>query len=64
MTVARALTDSFAGIMPEDVGPFLIAQIAGASAAVMLFGWLAPIATGVAGEGAADPPLTEETEGP
>jgi glycerol uptake facilitator-like aquaporin len=42
VTLARALTDTFAGIRPVDVPGFLIAEAAGATAAVLLFRWLAP----------------------
>ena len=42
VTFARALTDTFAGIRPIDVPPFIGAQIAGASAATLLFRWLLP----------------------
>ncbi len=42
VTVARALTDTFAGIRPADVPAFLIAQFAGAAAATLLFRWLVP----------------------
>jgi glycerol uptake facilitator-like aquaporin len=40
VTVARALTDSFAGIRPADVLPFIVAQLAGALAASLVVGWL------------------------
>jgi glycerol uptake facilitator-like aquaporin len=40
VTVARALTDSFAGIRPADVLPFLFAQLAGAVTASLVAGWL------------------------
>ncbi|MGP1281898.1 MAG: aquaporin [Parasphingopyxis sp.] len=40
ITVARALSDTFAGIAPADVAPFLAAQIAGALLAALLAGWL------------------------
>ncbi len=40
VTIARALTDSFAGIAPGGVMPFIVAQIAGAYAAAGLSGWL------------------------
>jgi len=43
VTIARALTNSFAGIRPNDVLGFLIAQIAGAIAAFAVFGWLLPV---------------------
>lgn len=42
VTLARALTDTFAGIRPADVPLFLGAQILGAALAVGVFGWLAP----------------------
>ena len=42
VTVARALTDTFAGIRPADVPGFLVAQFAGAAAATLLFRWLVP----------------------
>jgi glycerol uptake facilitator-like aquaporin len=41
VTLARAATNTFAGIRPEDAAGFIIAQIAGAAAATMLFRWLA-----------------------
>lgn len=40
VTLARALTDSFAGIRLADVPGFVIAQLAGALAAVALMRWL------------------------
>ncbi len=42
VTVARALTDTFAGIRPVDVPGFVVAQLAGAAAATLLFRWLVP----------------------
>lgn len=42
VTVARALSDTFAGIRPTDVPLFLAAQIAGAFTATFLFRWLVP----------------------
>ena len=42
VTLARALTDTFAGIRPADVPGFIVAQLAGASAATLLFRWLVP----------------------
>jgi len=43
VTIARSLTDTFAGIRPADVTPFVLAQIAGAFAATALFAWLSPL---------------------
>ena len=40
VTAARSLSDTFAGIAPANVAPFVMAQIAGALAAVMIGGWL------------------------
>jgi glycerol uptake facilitator-like aquaporin len=42
VTLARALTDTFAGIRPADVPAFAGAQLAGAAAATALFRWLVP----------------------
>jgi len=42
VTIARSLSDTFAGIRPMDIPPFIAAQLAGAAAATALFGWLAP----------------------
>jgi glycerol uptake facilitator-like aquaporin len=43
VTIARSLSDTFAGIRPVDVPAFVIAQILGAICATVLFNWLAPI---------------------
>jgi glycerol uptake facilitator-like aquaporin len=43
VTLARALTDTFAGIRPADVPGFILAQLAGAAAATLLFRWLLPV---------------------
>lgn len=42
VTIARALTDSFAGIRMVDVPAFVIAQLAGATAGYFVSGWVAP----------------------
>lgn len=42
VTLARAATDTFAGIRPEDVSGFVLAQFAGALIATWLFRWLLP----------------------
>jgi len=42
VTIARSLSDTFAGIRPADVLPFVIVQFAGALAATFLFRWLVP----------------------
>ncbi len=40
VTIARSLTNSFAGISPADVPAFVAAQLIGALAATALHGWL------------------------
>ena len=40
VTLARSLTDTFAGIRPFDVGPFMLAQLIGGALATALFAWL------------------------
>ncbi len=42
ITIARALSDTFAGIRPEDAPGFIVAQIIGALAALAACGWLYP----------------------
>jgi glycerol uptake facilitator-like aquaporin len=42
VTIARSLSDTFAGIRPVDVPLFIAAQFAGAIAATYLFRWLVP----------------------
>ena len=42
VTLARAASDTFAGIRPVDVPGFIIAQVIGAFAATLLFKWLLP----------------------
>lgn len=42
VTIARALTDTFAGIRPADVPAFVLSQLAGAAAAVAFWRWLSP----------------------
>lgn len=40
VTLARAASDTFAGIRPQDVAGFIAAQLAGSIAATTVFGWL------------------------
>ncbi len=42
VTIARALSDTFAGIRPNDVPVFIAAQFVGGIAATLLFRWLIP----------------------
>ena len=39
VTIGRALSDTFAGIRPQDVPGFILAQIGGGFAATLLFRW-------------------------
>lgn len=40
VTLARSLSDTFAGIAPSSVAPFIAAQCLGATAGALVFGWL------------------------
>lgn len=42
VTIARALSDTFAGIRPVDAPLFIVAQFTGGIAATLLFRWLIP----------------------
>jgi len=42
VTLARAASNSFAGIRPVDAPGFIAAQVLGAVAATLLFCWLYP----------------------
>jgi glycerol uptake facilitator-like aquaporin len=42
VTLARAFTNSFAGIRAADAPGFMAAQLAGAFAATLIFRWLVP----------------------
>jgi glycerol uptake facilitator-like aquaporin len=52
VTLARAASDTFAGIRPADVPGFVVAQVLGAAAATATFAWLVPLA-----------PVTKPAEG-
>jgi glycerol uptake facilitator-like aquaporin len=54
VTLARAATDTFAGIRLRDVPGFILAQLAGAAAATAVFRWLVPPAPTRAPAGATD----------
>lgn len=43
VTIARAFSNTFAGIRPSDVGGFIAAQVAGATLGGLLFSWLVPL---------------------
>lgn len=42
ITIARSLSNTFAGISPHDVPPFVIAQLTGAALAALAAKWLFP----------------------
>ena len=48
VTVARCLSDTFAGIRPADVPLFVAAQLCGAVTVTLLFRWLVPSLPGTA----------------
>jgi glycerol uptake facilitator-like aquaporin len=63
VTIARAMTNTFAGIRPADALGFLIAQSIGAVAAVAVFDWLLPVRRTTATEAKSSiaAPTTAET---
>jgi glycerol uptake facilitator-like aquaporin len=65
VTIARMLSNTYAGIAPVHVLPFIVAEILGALAATALFGWLLK-GTLTASEEAASPraEATEQTSFP
>jgi len=40
VAISRSFTDTFSGIRPVDLPGFLVAELAGAALAVVVFGWL------------------------
>lgn len=48
VTLARAASDTFAGIRPSDAPGFIVAQLFGAAASTALFRWLVPTLPAVA----------------
>jgi len=50
VTLARSVSDTFAGIRPVDVLPFVLAQVAGAICATLLFRLLVPTLKATASE--------------
>jgi len=61
VTLARAATNTFAGIRPVDAPGFIVAQLVGAAAATALFRWLHPVPAGTA-KGPAQDNLASEEE--
>jgi glycerol uptake facilitator-like aquaporin len=64
VTLARAASDTFAGIRPADVPGFIVAQFAGAAAATILFRWLVPSLPKDAPQVAVDHPQPEKAHVP
>jgi glycerol uptake facilitator-like aquaporin len=60
VTLARSMTNTFAGIRPIDVAPFIAAQLLGAAAATLVFRWLVPSMPAVANRVVALHPRDEE----
>ncbi len=50
VTVARTVSDTFAGISPASIPGFVVAELVGVGAAVWLIGWLFPDVEEVAAE--------------
>lgn len=63
VTLARAFSNTFTGIRPQDAPPFVAAQLAGAIAATALFRWLIPNLSSQALEVLA-PHITEAQDSP
>ena len=42
VTLARSVSDTFAGIRPDDAPGFIVAQLVGAACSTVLFNWLYP----------------------
>jgi glycerol uptake facilitator-like aquaporin len=67
VTLARAASDTFAGIRPVDVPLFVVAQLLGAAAATALFRWLTPalpeVAANVVDFPKTDQPVPEREHG-
>jgi len=61
VTLARAASNTFAGIRPIDAPGFVIAQLLGAAAATALFRWLIPSLPEVAGKVIDFPPSDSKT---
>jgi glycerol uptake facilitator-like aquaporin len=64
VTLARAASDTFAGIRPADVPGFIVAQFAGAAAATILFRWLVPSLPKDAPQVVVDHPQAEKAHVP
>jgi glycerol uptake facilitator-like aquaporin len=63
VTIGRIFSDTFAGIAPTSVLPFLAAQVIGAAVGIGMAVLLFPHATSATGDLVAEPALTEPDEG-
>ena len=64
VTIARSISDTFAGIRPIDAPLFVLAQLAGAISATFLFRWLAPSSTATPGCVPAEQATAETRQAP
>jgi glycerol uptake facilitator-like aquaporin len=64
VTLARAASDTFAGIRPMDAPGFIAAQVCGAAASTALFRWLMPTLPIVATRVVVPPPEEKYGDGP
>jgi glycerol uptake facilitator-like aquaporin len=64
VTIARAASDTFAGIRPIDAPGFIVAQLLGAAASTALFRWLVPSLPEVAPRVMERTPETSKVEEP
>jgi glycerol uptake facilitator-like aquaporin len=63
VTIGRIFSDTFAGIAPASVLPFLAAQLIGAAVGIGVALLLFPHATSATGDLVVEPALTEPNEG-
>jgi glycerol uptake facilitator-like aquaporin len=57
VTLARAASDTFAGIRPSDAPGFIVAQVVGALAAWAVYNWLVPPTASIPSASSAESPL-------
>jgi glycerol uptake facilitator-like aquaporin len=62
VTMARAFTNTFAGIRPVDVPEFVVAQVLGAASAGALFRWLLPASRIISDRAAVPEPASRAIE--
>ncbi len=62
VTLARSLSNTFAGIAPSDAPGFILAQLLGAVAATFLFRWLTPATSAAATDVVLPHAATKEPE--